>query len=149
MDVKKLLDVYLWRRQIEGKINYGKSNKLNSKKNKLVYVSMGADILHSGHLNVIKKAKKYGKVVVGLFTDQAIGEYKNFPLIDYSQRLEIMKSIKGIYKIVQLSSFHCKCSAFFKILNNISSYVRQYTVRFKLQRIKIINNSSRSRCREG
>ncbi len=71
------------------------------KKNKLVYVSMGADILHSGHLNVIKKARKYGKVVVGLFTDQAIGEYKNFPLIDYSQRLEIMKSIKGIYKIIK------------------------------------------------
>ena len=40
---------------------------------------MGADILHTGHLNIIKKAKKYGEIVIGLFTDLAIAEYKSFP----------------------------------------------------------------------
>ena len=62
---------------------------------------MGADILHSGHLNIINKAKKYGKIVIGLFTDSAIAEYKSLPLINYSQRLEIMKNLKGVYKIVK------------------------------------------------
>ena len=39
---------------------------------KIAYVSLAADILHSGHINIITKAKKYGKVVVGLLSDQAI-----------------------------------------------------------------------------
>jgi len=69
-------------------------------KKKIIYVPMGADIINSGHLNVIKKAKKYGKVTIGLFTDKAIAEYKRFPLIDYKQRYEVMKNIKGIDKIV-------------------------------------------------
>ncbi len=71
------------------------------KKVKTIYVPMGADILHSGHLNIIKTAKKYGKVIVGLFTDAAIGEYKRLPLINYKQRLEIMKNIKGVDHIVK------------------------------------------------
>ena len=71
------------------------------KKNKTIYVPMGADIIHTGHLNIIKKAKKYGEIVIGLFTDSAIAEYKTLPLINYSQRLEIMKNIKGISKIIK------------------------------------------------
>ena len=70
-------------------------------RNKIIYVPMGADLLHSGHLNIINKAKKYGKIVIGLFTDSAIAEYKSLPLINYSQRLEIMKNLKGVYKIVK------------------------------------------------
>ena len=62
---------------------------------------MGADIIHSGHLNIINKAKKYGEIVIGLFTDSAIAEYKTLPLINYSQRLDIMKNIKGISKIMK------------------------------------------------
>lgn len=71
------------------------------KKNKIIYVPMGADILHTGHLNIINKAKKYGKIIIGLFTDDAIAEYKTFPLISYNQRLEIMRNIKGVNKIVK------------------------------------------------
>ena len=70
-------------------------------RNKIIYVPMGADLLHSGHLNIINKAKKYGKIVIGLFTDSAIAEYKSLPLINYSQRLEIMKNLKGVYKIIK------------------------------------------------
>ena len=66
-----------------------------------IYVPMGADILHSGHLNIIKKAKKYGKVIIGLFTDSAIGEYKRLPLINYKQRYEIMKNLKGVDQIIK------------------------------------------------
>ena len=66
---------------------------------------MGADILHTGHLNIIKEAKKYGEIVIGLFTDLAIAEYKSFPLINYNQRLEIMSSIKGVKKIMKQDSW--------------------------------------------
>ena len=75
---------------------------------------MGADILHSGHLNIIKKAKKYGKVIIGLFTDSAIGEYKRLPLINYKQRYEIMANLKGVDQIVKQDSWD-----YSKNLNNI------------------------------
>ncbi len=70
------------------------------KKEKIVYVPMGADIIHSGHLNILKHARKYGEITIGLFTDSAIAEYKRLPLIGYKQRYDIIKSIKGINKIV-------------------------------------------------
>ena len=42
---------------------------------KIIYVPLAVDILHTGHLNIINKAKKYGKVVIGLLSDKAIAEY--------------------------------------------------------------------------
>ena len=68
---------------------------------KIIYVPMAADIINSGHLNIIRKAKKYGKIVIGLFTDSAVAEYKSLPLINYEQRLEIIKNIKGISQIIK------------------------------------------------
>ena len=72
----------------------------NMKKNKIVYVPMAADIVHSGHLNILNHARQYGKVVIGLFTDSAISEYKKLPLISYQQRYDIIKNIKGVYKVI-------------------------------------------------
>lgn len=67
---------------------------------KIVYVPMGADIIHSGHLNILNHAQKYGEVIIGLFTDSAIAEYKRLPLIGYKQRYDIIKNIRGVSKVV-------------------------------------------------
>ena len=69
-------------------------------KKKIVYVPMGADIIHSGHLNILKHAKRYGEVVIGLFTDSAIAEYKRLPLISYKQRYDIIKNIRGVSRVI-------------------------------------------------
>ena len=70
------------------------------KKNKIVYVPLAVDILHSGHIKILEHSKKYGKVIVGLLTDSAIGEYKQLPLLNYEERYKIISSIKFIDKIV-------------------------------------------------
>ena len=70
------------------------------KKNKLVYVGLSADILHEGHINIIQTAKKFGDVIVGLLTDQAIASYKNIPQLSYKQREIILKNIKFIKKVI-------------------------------------------------
>ena len=44
----------------------------------LVYVGMSADILHPGHMNILRVAQSYGDVTVGLLTDRAIASYKKF-----------------------------------------------------------------------
>ena len=41
---------------------------------KKVYVALAADIIHEGHINILKKASSYGKVIVGLLTDDAVSE---------------------------------------------------------------------------
>ena len=61
---------------------------------------MGADIIHSGHLNILKHARKYGEIIIGLFTDSAIAEYKSLPLINYQQRYDIIKNIRGVKKVI-------------------------------------------------
>ena len=70
-------------------------------KKKTIYLSLSADIIHSGHLNIIKKAKNYGNVIIGLLTDKAISENKTIPLINYEQRFEIVKNLKYVSKIVK------------------------------------------------
>ena len=42
---------------------------------------MSADIMHEGHINILKLANKMGNVIVGLLTDKAISSYKRFPLL--------------------------------------------------------------------
>jgi phosphoenolpyruvate phosphomutase len=71
------------------------------KNKKVVYVPMGADLIHSGHINIIEKAKKYGKVIIGLFSDEAISEYKRVPSVSYDDRYNILKNFKGVSKIIK------------------------------------------------
>lgn len=65
-----------------------------------VYVGMSADMIHPGHLNIIKEAAKLGSVTVGVLTDAAIASYKRLPYLSYEQRAEIVASLKGVDKVV-------------------------------------------------
>ena len=69
-------------------------------KNKIVYISLSVDILHHGHINLINHAKKYGKVIAGLLTDNAISNHKRLPLLNFGQRKKILENINGISKVV-------------------------------------------------
>ena len=69
--------------------------------NKIVYVGMSADILHPGHINILKEANKLGDVVVGLLTDKAIASYKKIPYMSYEQRFEVIDGLKYVKKIIQ------------------------------------------------
>ncbi len=71
------------------------------KKTKIVYVPLAVDILHSGHLNIIDKAKKHGTVVIGLLSDAAIAEYKDIPTLSFNERHRIVKSLKNVSKIIK------------------------------------------------
>ncbi len=67
---------------------------------KKVYVGMSADLIHPGHLNIIKEASKLGDVIIGLLTDKAIASYKRLPALKYEQRKIIIESIKGVNEVV-------------------------------------------------
>jgi phosphoenolpyruvate phosphomutase len=66
----------------------------------IVYVAMSADLIHPGHLNIIKKALEYGEVIVGVLTDEAIASYKRLPFLDFEQRKLIVENIRGVSKVI-------------------------------------------------
>lgn len=66
----------------------------------LVYIGMSADLVHPGHLNIIRKGAELGEVVVGLLTDEAIASYKRVPFMTFEQRRQIIESIKGVARVV-------------------------------------------------
>jgi len=70
------------------------------KKTKKVYIGLTADILHHGHMNLLEEARKYGDVIIGLYTDSAITEYKRLPYLNYKQREKILKNFQGVVKVV-------------------------------------------------
>jgi len=67
---------------------------------KNVYVGLSADILHEGHINILKTAKQYGNVIVGLLTDEAIASYKNIPYLDFKKRKIVVENIKYVSKVI-------------------------------------------------
>lgn len=67
---------------------------------KQVYLAMSADIIHHGHINVIKKASELGEVTVGILTDEVIASYKRFPLLTFEERKAIIENIKGVSRVV-------------------------------------------------
>ncbi len=78
-----------------------KKNIMSPKKrDKIVYVGMTADLIHTGHINIINEARKLGSVTIGLLTDKAVASYKRKPLLKYKQRKKVLENIIGVDKIV-------------------------------------------------
>ena len=67
---------------------------------KTVYVGMAADIIHPGHINVLKKANELGDVTVGLLSDEAIASYKRVPYMNWESRKEIIESLTLVKNVV-------------------------------------------------
>ena len=61
---------------------------------KTVYLGMIGDIMHPGLINIINEGAKYGKVMIGLFTDKAIATHKRLPYLTYEQRKNVIENIK-------------------------------------------------------
>ncbi len=67
---------------------------------KKVYIAIGADILHHGHINLIKRASEYGDLTVGVLTDEVIASYKRFPVLDFDERCFIIQNIQGVKEVI-------------------------------------------------
>lgn len=74
------------------------------KTQKKVYVGLAVDIIHEGHINILKTASKYGEVIVGLLTDEAISSYKNIPHLNFERRKIVVQNIKYVKKVIPQST---------------------------------------------
>ena len=76
-------------------------SKLHEVENRTVYMCFSADMLHGGHISIIRKAEKLGKLIIGVLTDEAIASYKRFPLIQFSERKNLFENISGVSRVVE------------------------------------------------
>lgn len=68
--------------------------------NKKIYIGMSADLVHPGHMNILKVGASLGEVTVGLLTDKAIASYKRLPYMTYEQRKAVIENIKGVKEVI-------------------------------------------------
>lgn len=84
------------------------SKELNEVENRTVYMCFSADIIHSGHIALIKKAQHLGKLIIGVLSDEAVISYKRFPLLPYAERRIMYENIAGVYKVVEQKTLSYK-----------------------------------------
>ncbi len=80
------------------------SAKLAEIENRKVYMCFSTDMIHSGHIAIIKKAKRLGKLIIGVLSDEAVVSYKRFPLLPFSERKAMFESISGVSQVVEQKS---------------------------------------------
>ncbi len=67
---------------------------------KTVYTCFCTDVIHEGHLNIIREAKKYGKVIVGALSDEALIRYNRFPTLSLPERMGLYAKLDGVSEVV-------------------------------------------------
>ncbi len=68
---------------------------------KKVFMSMSTDVIHGGHINIIKKASALGELTVGVLSDETVASYKRYPLLSCGERMKIAGSLQGVAHVVK------------------------------------------------
>jgi len=71
-----------------------------SGKMKTVYTCFITDVIHEGHLNIIREARKLGRVVVGCLSDNASIRYNRFPTVPEKDRMALYAGIEGVDSVI-------------------------------------------------
>ena len=84
------------------------TSKLKEIQSRTVYMCFASDIIHGGHIAIIKKAQKLGKLIIGVLSDEAVASYKRMPLVPASERKLMFENIAGVYKVVYQNALSYK-----------------------------------------
>lgn len=95
-------------------------SKLSEIENRTVYMCFSTDMIHSGHIAIIRKAEKLGKLIIGVLSDEAVVSYKRFPLLPFEERKTMFENIAGVYKVVEQKTLSYK--------ENLEKYQPTYVV---------------------
>lgn len=66
-----------------------------------VYMCFSTDIIHGGHIAIIRKAQKLGKLIIGVLSDEAVSSFKRFPLVPCEERKVLFENIAGVHKVIE------------------------------------------------
>ena len=96
------------------------SAKLKEIESRTVYMCFSTDIIHGGHIAIIKKAQRLGKLIIGVLSDEAVMSYKRLPLVPASERKVMFENIAGVYRVVDQDTLSYK--------ENLEKYKPTYVV---------------------
>ena len=80
------------------------SDKIRKIESCTVYMCFSTDIIHSGHIAIIKKAQRFGKLIIGVLSDEAVASFKRYPMIPFSERKSLFENLAGVHKVVEQKS---------------------------------------------
>ena len=69
-----------------------------------VYMCCSTDYIHSGHIAIINKACRLGRLTIGVLSDEAVASYKRYPLLPFDERKSLFENIAGVEKVVEQKS---------------------------------------------
>lgn len=58
---------------------------------KTVYTCFCTDVIHEGHVNLLKKAREHGEVTVGILADEAMVRFNRFPTVSLESRIAVVQ----------------------------------------------------------
>ena len=96
------------------------SAQVKEVESRTVYMCFSTDILHSGHIAIIRKAQRLGRLIIGVLSDEAVVSYKRYPLLPFSERVAMFESLAGVYRVVEQSKLSYK--------ENLEKYRPAYVV---------------------
>ena len=76
------------------------SARLKEVENRSVYMSLSTNVIHGGHIAIIKKAANLGKLTIGVLSDDVVASYKRAPVVPRSERKALVANIAGVYRVV-------------------------------------------------
>ena len=86
------------------------SSKLKEIEFRTVYMCFSTDIIHGGHIAIIKKAQKLGRLIIGVLSDDAVASYKRLPLVPAAERKKLFENVAGVYKVVDQNTLSYKAN---------------------------------------
>lgn len=76
------------------------SKRLAEVNERTVYMCFSTEYIHSGHVAIINKARRLGRLIVGILSDEAVSSYKRYPLIPFEERKALVENIAGVERVV-------------------------------------------------
>lgn len=70
---------------------------------KIVIVTGGFDPLHSGHISLISEARKHGRVVIGLNSDDWLIRKKGKSFLSFDERYKILSNLRDVMWVIDFN----------------------------------------------
>ncbi len=80
------------------------SRRLAEVNERTVYMCFSTEYIHSGHVAILNKARRLGRLIIGILSDEAVASYKRYPLIPFEERKALFSNMAGVERVVTQDS---------------------------------------------
>ena len=84
------------------------SKKVAEINERTVYMCFSAEYIHSGHMAIINKARRLGRLIIGVLSDEAVASFKRYPLIPFDERKALFENLADVERVVEQKTLSYK-----------------------------------------